>query len=108
MKIFISQPMRTRTNEEIETERKEILDLVKKVKGEDVVLIDSFFKDAPHEAKPLWFMGESIKKMAEADLVVFAPFWETARGCRIEHSVAKEYGLNVFEMEKPYELRYTD
>ena len=30
MKIFISQPMKNRTNKEIETERKKIIDEIKK------------------------------------------------------------------------------
>lgn len=36
--------------------------------------------------------------MAKADVVVFAKGWEAARGCRIEHAVAEEYGLTIFEI----------
>lgn len=31
--------------------------------------------------------------MSGADLVVFAPDWHTARGCRIEHLVCELYGI---------------
>lgn len=54
-KLFISQPMRDKTNEQIEAERNKAVETVKKTFGEEVEIIDSFFKDAPHDAKPLWF-----------------------------------------------------
>ena len=50
-KLFISQPMRDKTDEEIKTERENI---IKEVTNE-VDVIDSFFESAPHNAKPLWF-----------------------------------------------------
>ena len=62
-KLFISQPMKDKTNEEILKERQEVLSLF-----HDVQEIDSFFSDAPHDAKPLWFLGESIKLLSKADL----------------------------------------
>ena len=40
-------------------------------------------------------LGKSISLMSDADLVVFAPGWEDARGCRIEHQVARDYGIQV-------------
>ena len=56
IKVFISQPMRDKSNEQIETERNRAVEAVKKhFNDNNVEIIDSFFKDAPHEAKPLWF-----------------------------------------------------
>ena len=61
MKLFISQPMKDKTNEEIEAERERaILKVKKRFPDEEIEVIDSFFKDAPHEAKPLWFLGKSL------------------------------------------------
>ena len=31
----------------------------------------------------------------EADIVVFAEGWENARGCRIEHTIAQDYGMDI-------------
>ena len=59
--------------------------------------IDSFFEKAPVGAKPLWFLGKSIELLSDADVVYFASGWENARGCRIEHECAVEYGVDIIE-----------
>ena len=97
MKLFISQPMRGRTDAEILAERNAAIEAVKKKLGDDVEPIDSFFETAPHEAKPLWFLSKSIELLAEADAAYFCDGWESARGCRIEHMCAVAYGLNIFK-----------
>lgn len=45
------------------------------------------------DANPLWFLGEAIKKMSEADIAVFARGWHNARGCVVEHECARRYGV---------------
>ena len=91
-KVFISQPMADKTNEQIMGERTAALaDIVVRTNFA-VDEIQSFFKDAPHDAKPLWFLGESIKMMAEADIVYFCKGWQNQRGCMIEHECATRYG----------------
>lgn len=97
IRVFISQPMKGKTNEEILAVRKKAIESVKHHYGEDVVVIDSFFQDAPTEAKPLWFLGKSIELLSTADVAYFAKGWEEARGCRIENTCAIEYGLDVIE-----------
>lgn len=99
-KLFISQPMRDKTNEEIERERQNAIQSVKEKYGDDVEVIDSFFKDAPHDVKPLWFLGKSLELLADADVVFFCKDWEKYRGCRIEHLSAVEYGITVIESYK--------
>ena len=96
-KLFISQPMRDKTNEEIEREREAAIQSVKEKYGDDVEVIDSFFKDAPHDAKPLWFLGKSLELLAGADVAYFCKGWENYRGCRIENQCAIEYGITVIE-----------
>ena len=46
-RLFISQPMKGKTNEEIEAERAKAVEEAKAVLNDDVEVIDSFFKDAP-------------------------------------------------------------
>lgn len=46
-KLFISQSMKGKTNEEIEAERAKAVEEAKAVLNDDVEVIDSFFKDAP-------------------------------------------------------------
>lgn len=96
-KLFISQPMRGKTDEEILREREQAVAMAEAALGEKVEVIDSFFQGAPADAKPLWFLGKSLEMMAEADVAYFAPGWKDARGCRIEYMSAIEYGIPVIE-----------
>lgn len=101
-KIFISQPMNGKTTEEIEAERNYTIDILTSWftrKNECIEIIDSFFKDEPYNALPLWYLGESIKLMSEADIVFFCDGWQTARGCQIEHDCALEYGIDTMYEE---------
>lgn len=94
-KLFISQPMRGKTNEEILKEREKAINEAKKIYGKDIEVIDSFFQDAPVDAKPLWFLGKSIELLSTADLVYFTNGWEKTRGCIIEHECAVRYGVAI-------------
>ena len=93
-KLFISQRMRDKTDEEIKAERAKIIDIVTEKFGE-VEVIDSFFESAPHDAKPLWFLGKSLELLSNADIAYFAKDWDKYRGCKIEHTCAIEYGIDV-------------
>ena len=96
-KLFISQPMKDKTNDEISKEREKAIVAARKYLGEDVEVIDSFFKDAPHDAKPLWFLGKSLELLSTADVAYFAKGWDRARGCKIEHDCAVVYNIGVIE-----------
>ena len=97
-KIFISQPMKDKTDEQILKERERAVSVVKeKFNGEDVEIIDSFFQSAPHDAKPLWFLGKSLELLSTADVAYFIGEWKNYRGCKIENTCAKEYGIETIE-----------
>ena len=96
-KLFISQPIRGKTDEEILAEREKAIASAEKNLGEKVEVIDSFFQNAPAEAKPLWYLGKSLELLSTADVAYFAKGWEEARGCRIENTCAIEYGITVIE-----------
>ena len=96
-KLFISQPMRGKSDEEILKEREKAIKSAEKQMGEPVEVIDSFFQSAPADARPLWYLGESLKLLATADVAYFAKGWEKARGCKIEHTCAVEYGILKIE-----------
>ena len=98
MKLFISQPMRDKTDEEIKSERNDIIGKVKeRYPDTEIEVIDSFFENAPHDAKPLWFLGKSLELLSTADIAYFADGWEEYRGCSIEHKCAIEYGINIIQ-----------
>ena len=92
-KVFISMPMNGHTNEYIEARRTEIANILPELLGEEIEIIDSFFKDAPYDAKPLYFLGESLKLLSTADVAYFDTGWELARGCQIEHKCAVNYDI---------------
>lgn len=96
-KLFISQPMRGKTDEEILAERKKAIESAERNLGEPVEVIDSFFQNAPADARPLWFLGKSLELLSTADIAYFAKGWEDARGYRIENQCAIEYGIEVIE-----------
>ncbi len=77
-KLFISQPMRGKTDEEILAVRKKAIESAEKKIGEKVDVIDSFFQKAPVDAKPLWFLGKSLELLSTADIAYFARGWEDA------------------------------
>ena len=104
VRLFISQPMRGKSDEEIESEREDLIAIAKAVyagRGE-VEVIDSFFKgglDVPAGAKaPLYYLSKSLELLATADVAIFAEGWREARGCRIEHECADGYGVARIEL----------
>ena len=69
------------------------LKVLQTTNGLPVEVIDSFFQGAPVGVKPLWFLGKSLELLADADVAYFAPGWNDARGCIIEHDCAIAYGI---------------
>lgn len=88
MKIMISQPMRGKTNEQIRSERQE---LVKQLEMQGHEVIDTVL-DISENKSPIYYLAKSIELLDKADAVVFMPGWQQARGCKIEETCAKEYG----------------
>lgn len=98
MKVFISQPMKDKTEKEILDQRKRIEDYIKSEVNEDVEIIDSYVQDAPDECNPVFFLGLSLQFLSQADLAVFAQGYENARGCVIEREVCNKYGIPAVTM----------
>lgn len=98
MKVFISQPMKDKTEKEILDQRKRIEDYIKSEVDEDVEIIDSYVQNAPDECNPVFFLGLSLQFLSQADLAVFAQGYENARGCVIEREVCDKYGIPAVTM----------
>ena len=113
MKVFISQPMKGKTDEEILGRRAEIVAMLHQAfPTKDIDVIDSFTKDESLKEKgSVAMLGHSISLMADADLVIFD--WSNDRyenyhpGMEIEFQVACEYKIplfNIGEIDKLLEL----
>jgi len=104
MKIFISLPMKGKTEQEILEERKRLIaDIKERIPEAEIIDSYKLLKDyilADDEKNSLKFLGESIKALADADTLFLAKGWEKARGCRIERLCALEYGIGVAEIIK--------
>lgn len=94
-KVFISQPMTGRTDRDIFDERSEIVKVTDDYLGEFVEIVDSFDPRVSNGRSRLWNLGRAIQLMGQANLAVFAPGWDTARGCGIEHAVCCTYDIPI-------------
>lgn len=95
-KVFISQPMRGKSNEEIKQEREE---LVKELKENGYEEIDSILsEDAPkNDFEGVFYLGHSLILLSQTDVAYFMRGWDEARGCKIEHEVAVNYGIPILK-----------
>lgn len=103
-KLFVSVPMKGRT----ETEIRETMEKMKKVaeifEGEELEMIDSYIEHNPpqNSNQAIWYLGESLKKLAEADLfITIDDTWEW-NGCEIERETARRYGIKQYYVNSTY------
>ena len=95
-KVFISQPMKGKTDQEILEERANAFSLIKSSHS-GYELIDTFIDDDLDEKhEGLKYLAKSIEMLDEAVGVWMLKGWEEARGCRIEHECAKAYCIPVY------------
>jgi hypothetical protein len=102
MKFFISQGMRNKTDEEINAEREKIInDFIIPTFGENnVEIIESKFdisENVPEEVltEPVYWLGKSIQKLAEANFLICSPDYFDYNGCKVEREIAERYGISV-------------
>ena len=103
---MISQPMNGFTDEQISETRNKFLDFAAK---ENLKVVNTYFKDewfAKIELNnvgviqvPIYYLAKALEKMSHCHIVYFAKGWENARGCKIEHEVALQYGLSIIYEE---------
>lgn len=91
MKLMISQAMRGKTTEQIQEERKQLVEELEKQGHEVINTI--FAEETPKDCDTaLFYLSKSIEAIGKVDGVVFMQGWNNARGCRIEYEVAIQYG----------------
>ena len=110
MKVFISQPMRGKTECEIREARNEAelaasvyLQERFNVPRESIKFIDSILKEKegkPFKENPVWYLGKSIRLLSKADIAFFFDDWHDYNGCLSECFIAQRYGIPVVDMSK--------
>ena len=103
---MISQPMNGLIEEEIINAQNKFVEYAKK---ENLEVVNTYFKDEWYSQDsmslrgvvrmPVCFLAMSLEKMSQCNIVYFAKGWENARGCKIEHEVALQYGLDIIYEE---------
>lgn len=105
-KAMLSQPMAGKSDEEIRATRERAIDALESA-GYEVV--NTLFTDEWYSREnmkergvvqiPLCFLAKSIENMSLCHAAYFCKGWEKARGCRLEHEIAKAYGLEIIYEE---------
>ena len=96
MKIFISQPMNGKTEEQIKKRRNEIISIIKNRYLNHIDFVYSIIDQEPNEDvyyPPVWYLAKSIEKLSTVTMVYFDKGWEQARGCQIEYNICRTYGI---------------
>ena len=104
-RVFISIPMNGRSYQEIKKDMQRVILKLNdyKLKSTKYKLINSllnldkikFSKECRN--KSVECLSRSIKYLATADIAYFCKGWKKARGCKIEHGIAKQYGIKIVE-----------
>lgn len=92
--VFISQPMKGKTTKEIELERKNLVEAIERNGGRVIDSVYPEFEMMVHKQAPLICLARSIDSIANADIVIFMPGYENARGCLIELECCKKYDID--------------
>lgn len=102
--LFVSVPMKGRTEEEIKASIQKMKKVAEIYEGEELELIDSYIEDNPPKDnnQAIWFLGESLKKLAQADVFIgINEAWDWC-GCYIEIETAKRYGIKIYMIPAEY------
>lgn len=105
-KLFISCPMRGRSNESIVASIEQMYKIAEAIFGEELEVVQShvIMNEPPQNVdERLWSLGNAIQKMGEADcyIGVCDPEKEN-HGCIIENHVAKLYGVPQYLVDIKY------
>lgn len=105
-KAMLSQPMAGKTNEEIVATREQAIKALTE-RGFEIVntlFTDEWYSKASMTERgveniPLCFLAKSLENMSLCHAAYFCKGWENARGCKLEHEAAKDYGLEIIYEE---------
>lgn len=99
-KLFISCPMKNRSEENIRMTFNRLHKIAEAVYGESLEVIPTYIEDNPPKCRTeeLWYLGKSIELLSQADYFI-GICGDNAfqyNGCTVESDVAKLYGVPVY------------
>ena len=94
-KLFISCPMKGRTEEDIKNSMERMHKMAEIVFDQKLEVIPTYIEDNPPENnnQAVWYLGKSIQMLSEADFFIGIHWSEYYNGCQIEKDVARIYGI---------------
>ena len=103
-KLFVSVPMKGRTEEEIKASIQKMKKIAEIYESEELELIDSYIEDNPPKdsKEAVWYLGESLKKLAQADVFIGICESYDWNGCYIERETAVKYGIKTYAIPARY------
>lgn len=107
-KLFISVPMKGRTEENIRTSIEKMHKIAETIFNKELEVIPSYIDDNPpkNPNAAIWCLGRSIQLMSEADYFIGTHICgRQYGGCRIEFVVADVYNIPMFVIGEE-EARY--
>jgi hypothetical protein len=103
---MISQPMNGLSDDDIMKVRN---NAIENLRDKGYTVINSYFnydgmdKDLNNDgikSIPIWFLGHAVEAMSKVDCAYFTKGWDKARGCKVEHEIAKLYDIPIFYEEE--------
>lgn len=103
-KLFVSVPMKGRTEEEIKASIQKMKKIAEIYEGEELELIDSYIEDNPPKdcKEAVWYLGESLKKLAQANVFMGICERYDRSGRQIEVETAERYGIKTYTIPAKY------
>ena len=104
MKIFISQPMKGLSDEEILIVREQAIEEIKIKyqffdRNNELEIISTFEvsdeENIPEGVNRLWWLGRALQMLSYCDKIYMCKGWENSSGCKIEKAAAVEYNIGI-------------
>lgn len=94
-KLFISCPMKGRTEENIRKSMEKMHKIAEIVFDQELEVIPTYIEDNPPENgnQGIWYLGKSIQLLSEADFFIGIEWNDYFKGCETERMVARDYGI---------------
>ena len=104
-KLFISCPMKGRTEENIRKSMEQMHKIAEIVFDQPLEVIPTYIEHRPPENsnQAVWYLGKAIQLMSEADFFIGIDYNDFFNGCMIESDVARHYCIRS-TFVKTYEM----
>lgn len=98
MKIYISIPITGHDPEEQQAKAAKFAEAIKALGHQPVNPFDTPAAPSHLDEREeyAYYIGEDLKEMLLCDAAYFSKDWDKSKGCILEHTAAKLYGLKTF------------